>query len=357
MRDLWKSFKEIANYEERVEKIKLFNSKSKYVKRGIACVPVKFGMSFTAKFMNQAGALVHIYQDGTVLVTHGGTEMGQGLHTKIQQIAAEELGVDMSDIYISETSTDKVANTSPTAASVQSDLNGMAVHLACVELNQRLKPLKEKYPGKSLKELASIAHFERIDLTAHGFYATPDIGYDFKTHEGTPFAYFSYGAGCSEVEVDCLTGNFTIIQTDLMMDVGKSLNPGIDIGQIEGAFAQGVGLTVLEEVVIDGKDSKTPGRIFTRGPSTYKIPGFKDIPLKLNVHLYPESNNPGIIHSSKGIGEPPLFLGSSVYFAIKDAIYYYRSENGIEGYFELSSPATCERIRMSCLDKFTNMLK
>lgn len=357
IRDVWSMLKEKSDIEQRQISIQKFNSKSRYLKRGLSCIPVKFGMSFTAKFMNQAGALVHIYQDGTVLVSHGGTEMGQGLHTKIQQIAAEALDIPFEDIYISETSTDKVANTSPTAASVQADLNGMAVYLACQDLNQKLTPLRERFPDKTLKELAFQAHLDRIDLTSHGFYATPDIGYDFKTHTGQPFAYFSYGAACCEVEVDCLTGNFEIIKTDIIMDVGKSLNPGIDIGQIEGAFAQGMGLTTMEEVVVDDRNTRTPGKIFTRGPSTYKIPGFKDIPLQLNVHLYPNSSNDGTIYSSKGIGEPPLFLGSSVYFAIKDAISTFRKESGQSDYFELESPATCEKIVLACDSRFKLILK
>jgi xanthine dehydrogenase/oxidase len=255
--------------------------------------------------------------------------MGQGLHTKIIQIAAKTLGTDVASIYVSETSTDKVANTSPTAASVQSDLNGMAVYNACLELAQRLAPLKAKKPDANLAQLAQMAIFERIDLTAHGFYATPDVGYDFNTSSGRPFHYFTYGAACSEVEIDTLTGEMSTLQADLVMDLGQSLNPAIDIGQIEGAYAQGFGLTCLEEVVVDDRYTRTPGKIFTRGPSTYKLPGFKDVPLKLNVHLLPNSQNPGVVYSSKGVGEPPLFLGASVFFAVKEAIQSARFVNVI----------------------------
>jgi len=303
-------------------------------------------------FILQAGALVHVYTDGTVLVTHGGTEMGQGLHTKMIQIAAKALGVPVSSVFISDTSTDKVANTAPTAASVSSDMNGMAILDACEIINQRLAPLKEKHPKASFKEIAMLAHLERINLSANGFYKTPDVGYIFKPDghgDGTPFNYFSYGASCSEVEIDCLTGDYHIIRTDILMDVGDSLNPAIDIGQIEGAFIQGVGWCTLEELVFLGN-----GMLFTRGPSTYKIPGFNDIPLDFRVELLAGAPNQRAIHSSKGVGEPPLFLSASVFFAIREAVVSARKDAGFTSDFTLDSPATCERIRMACQDSFTS---
>nr|AOE43256.1 xanthine dehydrogenase [Rostrostelium ellipticum] len=340
----------IANYLNLpVEKVR----NNRYKKRGIAIIPTKFGMSFTIKTLNQAGALVHVYTDGTVLVTHGGTEMGQGLHTKIIQIAARELGVSVDQVHVSETSTDKVANTAPTAASVSSDMNGMAVLDACQQINARLAPLREKHPAAGLKQLAGLAFAERINLSANGFYATPNVGYIFKeggVGEGTPFNYFNYGCACSEVEIDTLTGDHTVLRSDVVMDVGDSLNPTIDIGQVEGAFVQGMGYTTLEELV-----TFPNGFLFTRGPSTYKIPGFNDVPIVFNVSLLSNAPNPKAIHSSKGVGEPPLFLGSSVYFAIRDAITHARAqgEESSTAWFDLASPATCERIRNACVDRFT----
>jgi len=267
------------------------------------------------------------------------------------QIAAKALGVPISSVHISETSTDKVANTAPTAASVQSDMNGMAVLDACNIINSRLAPLKEQHPNKSFKEIALLAHLERINLSANGFYKTPDVGYIFKPEgygDGTPFNYFNYGAACSEVEIDCLTGDYHIRRTDILMDVGDSLNPAIDIGQIEGAFIQGMGWCTLEEIVFLGN-----GMLFTRGPGAYKIPGFNDVPLDFRVSLLSDAPNQRGVHSSKGVGEPPLFLSSSVFFAIRDAIAYARSDAGRKGYFDLESPATCERIRNACEDSFT----
>ncbi|KYQ89070.1 xanthine dehydrogenase [Tieghemostelium lacteum] len=349
---VWSEIQIQSQYQERLAGIDQFNKENRWKKRGISLIPTKFGMSFTVKTLNQAGALVHLYTDGSVLVSHGGTEMGQGLHTKIIQIAAREMGVPVDKVFISETSTDKVANTAPTAASVSSDMNGMAVLYACQQINERLKPLREKNPTFSVKQIANLAYAERINLSANGFYATPNVGYIFKDSgvgEGTPFNYFSYGAACSEVEVDLLTGDHTILRTDIVMDVGESLNPAIDIGQVEGAFVQGVGWCTLEEVVT----FKPSGYMFTRGPSTYKIPGFNDVPLVFNVSLLNNSPNHKAIHSSKGVGEPPLFLGSSVYFALRHAITEARKESKLVDWFDLSSPLTCERIRNSCIDKFT----
>lgn len=351
MDTLWKQLMETSEYVKRVEEVRQYNSNNRWKKRGIAIIPTKFGMSFTIKSLNQAGALVHVYTDGTVLVTHGGTEMGQGLHTKMAQIAARAFGIPVSSVYITDTSTDKVANTSPTAASVSSDMNGMAVLNACETIVERLAPYKEKNPNASFKELTLIAHMDRVNLTANGFYATPEVGYFFKPDgkgDGLPFNYFNYGAACAEVEIDCLTGDYYIRRADILMDVGDSLNPAIDIGQIEGAFIQGVGWCTMEELVFLGN-----GMLFTRGPSTYKIPGFNDVPLDFRVSLLADAPNPRAIHSSKGVGEPPLFLSASVFFAIRNAIVSARADAGKNEYFTLESPATCERIRIACEDAFT----
>ncbi|GAM28786.1 hypothetical protein SAMD00019534_119620 [Acytostelium subglobosum LB1] len=351
---IWDETLKQSEYYKRLEQVQKFNQENKWKKRGIAIIPTKFGMSFTIKVLNQAGALVHVYTDGSVLVTHGGTEMGQGLHIKIIQIAARELGVPVDKIYISETSTDKVANTSPTAASVSSDMNGMAVLDACQQINKRLAPFREKNPTMSFEQLVRIAYLDRVNLSANGFYATPNVGYTFKDNgvgDGVPFNYYNYGCACSEVEVDTLTGDHTILRSDIVMDVGDSINPTIDIGQVEGAFTQGVGWCTIEELV-----TFPTGYLFTRGPSTYKIPGFNDVPLVFNVSLLSNAPNPKAIHSSKGVGEPPLFLGSSVYFAIREAIASARKDReGTDGntWFDLSSPATCERIRNGCVDRFT----
>jgi len=299
-------------------------------------------------------------------VTHGGTEMGQGLHTKMVQIAAHALAVSMDSVYIEETNTSKCANTQPTAASVSADMNGMAVKMACDEIMARLAPVREALManGKgepSMAAMAISAHLQRINLSAHAFYATPDIYMDWSTGGGKPFKYFSYGAAVSEVEIDCLTGDFHVLRSDVVHDVGKSLNPAIDIGQVEGAFVQGLGLFTLEECTwnlkgrLDSNEGRGPikGQMFTRGPSTYKIPSFNDIPIDFRVALLEGSENPEVIHSSKGVGEPPLFLGGSVFFALRNAIQAARAENGKEGYFSLDSPASCERIRMACCDDMT----
>ncbi|KAF2076171.1 hypothetical protein CYY_002524 [Polysphondylium violaceum] len=352
MLKLWNQMLEKSDYHKRVALVEKFNSDNRWKKRGIAIIPTKFGMSFTIKALNQAGALVHVYTDGSVLVTHGGTEMGQGLHTKMVQIAARALNVPLENVFIAETATDKVANTTPTAASVSSDMNGMAVLDACEQINARLEPLREKNPQLTFKQLVSLAHNERVNLSANGFYATPNVGYAFKESgvgDGVPFNYFNYGAACSEVEIDVLTGDFTTLRSDIILDVGDSLNPTIDIGQVEGAFIQGMGWSTMEEIVT----FQPSGYQFTRGPSTYKIPGFNDIPIEFNVSLLSDSPNPKAIHSSKGVGEPPLFLGSSVYFAIREAISSSRKESNLVEWFDLPSPATCERIRNSCVDSFT----
>ncbi|XP_065807945.1 xanthine dehydrogenase/oxidase [Labrus bergylta] len=339
-----------SGYQERRAAVDVYNSQNRWTKRGLAIVPTKFGISFTAAFLNQAGALVHIYTDGSVLLTHGGTEMGQGLHTKMVQVASRVLGIPCSKIHISETSTNTVPNTSPTAASASSDLNGGAVQNACETLNQRLQPYKTKNPKGSWEDWVSAAYFDRVNLSTNGFYKTPNLGYDFETNSGRAFNYFSYGVACSEVEIDCLTGAHKNLSTTIVMDVGNSLNPAIDIGQVEGAFMQGLGLFTLEELHYSPQ-----GVLLTRGPGSYKIPAFGDIPAQLTVSLLRDAPNQKAVFASKAVGEPPLFLAASVFYAIKDAISASRAESGISGPFRLDSPASAERIRNACSDRFTKL--
>ncbi|XP_068612678.1 xanthine dehydrogenase/oxidase [Brachionichthys hirsutus] len=346
----WEECLSRSGYPERRAAVGAFNSRNRWTKRGLAIVPTMFGISFTATFLNQAGALVHIYTDGSVLLTHGGTEMGQGLHTKMIQVASRVLGIPCSDIHISETSTNTVANASPTAASASSDLNGAAVMNACEVLLNRLEPYKKKNPKGSWGDWVAAAYFDRVNLSANGFYRTPDLHYDFDSNTGRPFNYFSFGVGCSEVEIDCLTGAHKNLNSTLVMDVGRSLNPAIDIGQVEGAFMQGVGLFTLEQLHYSPK-----GVLLTRGPGSYKIPAFGDIPKHLTVSLLRDAPNPKAVFASKAVGEPPLFLAASVFHAIKDAIGAARAESGLGGPFRLDSPASAERIRNACDDRFTKL--
>ncbi|KAG0458419.1 hypothetical protein HPP92_023576 [Vanilla planifolia] len=303
----------------------------------------------------RAGALVQVYTDGSVLVTHGGVEMGQGLHTKVAQIAASSFSIPLSSVFISETCTDKVPNASPTAASASSDMYGAAVLDACEQIKARMKPIAATMPHASFAEVVRACHLDRIDLSAHGFYITPDIGFDWKVGKGRPFSYHTYGAAFAEVEIDTLTGDFYTRTANVIMDLGYSLNPAIDIGQIEGAFVQGMGWVALEELKWGDADHKwiRTGNLFTCGPGTYKIPTLNDIPLNFHVSLLKGVPNPKAIHSSKAVGEPPFFLASAVLFAIKDAIIAARAEEGLHDWFPLDSPATPERIRMACVDDFT----
>lgn len=355
VRPCWDHVMKTADFKVRQKEIAAYNAKNRWRKRGMTLIPTKFGISFTTKFLNQAGALVHIYTDGTVLCTHGGVEMGQGLHTKVAQIVAHDLGLPMSSVYIAETATDKVPNASPTAASASSDMYGGAVADACAQLNKRLLPYRDQLPGKTFAEVVLAAHLDRVDLSAHGFYTTPDVtGFG-----GTmPFNYFTYGAAATEVELDCLTGDFQIRRTDICMDLGASLNPAIDIGQVEGGFVQGMGWTCLEELVWG--DSEHPwvrpaGSLFTRGPGTYKIPATNSIPVDFRVSLLKDAPNfrTPMAHSSKAIGEPPFFLGASTFFALKEAVYAARESAGHRGFFVMDSPATPERLRMACADHLT----
>ncbi|RVX75772.1 Xanthine dehydrogenase [Exophiala mesophila] len=354
---MWNQLKEGTSYESRRKDVEEFNANHKWQKKGLAMIPTKFGISFTALFLNQAGALVHVYHDGSVLVAHGGTEMGQGLHTKICMIVAEALQVPLSSVHISETATNTVANTSSTAASASSDLNGYAAYNACAQINERLAPYRAKLgPEATMKQLAHAAYFDRVNLSANGFYKTPEIGYTWGPNPQDPsaentgkmFFYFTQGVTASEVLIDTLTGDWTVLRTDILMDVGRSINPAIDYGQIEGAYVQGQGLFTTEESLWH----RASGQIFTRGPGAYKIPGFRDIPQVFNVSLLKdvEWKNLRTIQRSRGVGEPPLFMGSAVFFAIRDALTAARAQHGVDDVLSLRSPATPERIRISCAD-------
>ncbi|XP_064182719.1 aldehyde oxidase 6 isoform X2 [Anguilla rostrata] len=347
----WEECKEKSGYQSRRNAIAEFNQGSRWKKRGVAIVPTKYGIAFSEGFLNQAAALVHIYTDGSVLVSHGGIEMGQGIHTKMQQVVSRELGVPTSLIYITETSTTTIPNACPAAASFGTDANGMAVKDACETLRHRLEPIVQADRGGTWESWIKKAFFHKISLSATGFYRGHDLYMNWEKNEGHPYAYFTHGACFSEVEVDCLTGDYRNIKTDIVVDIGRSINPSIDIGQIEGAFIQGMGLYTLEELKFSPS-----GVLYTRGPSQYKIPAVCDVPLSFNVYLLPGSKNPKAIYSSKGIGEPAVSLGSSVFFAIKDAVAGARKEAGLSGPFSLDSPATPERTCMACATPFTQMI-
>ncbi|KAK3205307.1 hypothetical protein Dsin_019353 [Dipteronia sinensis] len=352
---LWNELKLSCDFLKARQEVDQFNVNNRWKKRGVAMVPTKFGISFTTKFMNQAGALVNVYTDGTVLVTHGGVEMGQGLHTKVAQVAASAFNIPLSSVFISETSTDKVPNSSPTAASASSDMYGAAVLDACEQIKARMEPVTSKHNFNSFAELATVCFMQRIDLSAHGFYITPEIGFDWTTGKGNPFRYFTYGGAFAEVEIDTLTGDFHTRTANVILDLGYSLNPAIDVGQIEGAFVQGLGWVALEELKWGDAAHKwlPPGCLYTCGPGSYKIPSLNDVPFKFHVSLLKGHPNVTAIHSSKAVGEPPFFLASAAFFAIKDAIIAARAEVGHNEWFPLDNPATPERIRMACLDEFT----
>jgi len=344
-----------SDYRARRAAIAAFNAGSPWVKRGLALTPVKFGISFTATHLNQAGALVHVYTDGSVLLNHGGTEMGQGLMVKVAQVAADAFGLPLERIRISSTRTDKVPNTSATAASSGADLNGMAALDACNQIKARLAAFAAKTfevkeasvvftregvkVGKELMpftELVRRAYFERISLSAAGYYRTPKIHYDRARHQGRPFFYYAWGAACSEVVVDVLTGEHRTLRVDILHDCGTSLNPAIDAGQIEGGFVQGMGWLTTEELVFDDQ-----GRLRTHAPSTYKIPACSDRPPILNIAFWDEPNREETIHRSKAVGEPPLMLAISVFSALTDAV---ASVGGHQFMPDLDAPATPERV-------------
>ena len=352
-----------SNYRERRIEIREYNRNSKILKKGIALTPVKFGISFTATHLNQAGALLHLYTDGTVHLNHGGTEMGQGLFIKVAQVVSSELGVPLDSIKISATRTDKVPNTSATAASSGSDLNGMAALYAARKIKARLlahvvdehqcdeSEVSFSDAGVSINnsavmswpELANSAWMARISLSATGFYKTPDIYYDREQSKGRPFLYYANGAAVSEVLIDTLTGESRLLRTDILHDVGSSINPAIDIGQIEGGFIQGLGWLTTEELVWN-KD----GRLLSDGPATYKIPAIGDAPGEFNVHLLEDVPNPApTVMRSKAVGEPPFMLALSVWCALRDAV---GAAGGYRGFVRLNAPATAEEV-LRCVDE------
>ncbi|HME10513.1 MAG TPA: xanthine dehydrogenase molybdopterin binding subunit [Bryobacteraceae bacterium] len=359
IRLIWDRLKETSGFVARRAAIREYNQTHAHTKRGIAITPVKFGISFTATFFNQGGALVLVYRDGSVQVNHGGAEMGQGVHTKIQQVAARSLGVKMEAVRIMQTRTDKVPNTSASAASASTDLNGAAVLDACRQIQARLVPVAARLleaneesvrfeAGRvaageksiSFAQVVEAAYRQRVALFAQGFYRTPEIHFDPKTATGKPFHYFAYGAAVSEVEIDGFTGMHRILRADLLEDVGESFSELVDRGQVEGGFIQGAGWLTIEELLWDGQ-----GRLAMAGASTYKIPSFSELPEVFNVEFLERAAEPGVIFGSKAVGEPPLMLAISVREAIRDAIAAFgEAAFGESGVITLDSPATPERI-------------
>jgi xanthine dehydrogenase large subunit len=345
-----------SDYTARREAILQFNATSPVLKRGLALAPLKFGISFNVKHFNQAGALVHVYNDGSILVNHGGTEMGQGLNTKVAQVVAHELGVNADLVRCTATDTTKVANTSATAASTGADLNGKAAQDAARQIRERLAACaaanfggeaaavkfandKVEVNGRSIpfSALVAQAYLDRVQLWSDGFYATPGLSWDKDKMFGRPFYYYAYGAAVSEVVVDTLTGEWKLLRADILHDAGKSLNPAVDIGQVEGAFIQGMGWLTMEELVWH----PTTGKLTTHAPSTYKIPTANDCPPVFNVRLFEGQNAEDSIHRSKAVGEPPLLLPFSVFYAIRDAV---SAVGGHKIDPPLRAPATSEAI-------------
>jgi xanthine dehydrogenase large subunit len=366
VRELVDELEATSAYRARRASVAEFNATSPVLKRGIALTPVKFGISFNLVHLNQAGALVHVYGDGSVLVNHGGTEMGQGLHTKVAQVVAHTLGVDFAAVRVTATDTHKVANTSATAASTGSDLNGKAAEDAALQIRARLAAFASERYGAgasevrfaggrvtigaaitiSFRELVAEAYLARVQLWSDGFYATPGLSWNRETMQGRPFYYFAYGAAVSEVVVDTLTGECKLVAAHILHDAGRTLNPAIDIGQVEGGFIQGMGWLTMEELVWHPNDgSDKAGFLHTHAPSTYKIPTANDCPPVFDVRLWKDGvgdDNPAeTIHRSKATGEPPLLLPFSVFFAIRDAI---SAVGGHRVDPPLTAPATSEAI-------------
>ncbi len=360
--DLMRSLAETADYHRRRQDIQEYNRKSPLLKRGIALTPVKFGISFTTTHLNQAGALVHVYMDGSIHLNHGGTEMGQGLFIKVAQIVADEFQVDVDRVKITATNTGKVPNTSATAASSGTDLNGMAAQDAARQIKARLVDFASEYyqcdaakirfengvvhlenQSVPFDDLVKQAYLGRVSLSSTGYYRTPKIHYDRAKHRGRPFYYFAYGAAVSEVVIDTLTGEHKVLRVDILHDVGKSINPAIDLGQIEGGFIQGMGWLTSEELVFDDA-----GRLRTHSPSTYKIPVCSDRPKTFNIHIWDQGRNPEeTIHRSKAVGEPPLMLAISVFSALTDAVASVGEGKVMP---KLTAPATAESILMAVDD-------
>ena len=350
-----------SDYAQRRAAVARFNAKSPVLKKGLALTPLKFGISFNVTHLNQAGALVHVYTDGSVLVNHGGTEMGQGLNTKVAQVVAHELGLPLLSVRCTATDTQKVANTSATAASTGSDLNGKAAQDAARQVRERIAAFAARQWGGAaahvvfargqvqvagqllpFAEVVNAAYLARVQLWSDGFYATPGLSWDRQTMQGRPFHYFAYGAAVSEVLVDTLTGEWRLQRADLLQDAGTSLNPAVDIGQVEGAFIQGMGWLTMEELVWHPADgSAKAGLLTTHAPSTYKIPTANDCPLQFHTKLFDRPNVQDSIHRSKAVGEPPLLLPFSVFFAIRDAV---SALGGHRVDPPLQAPATSEAI-------------
>ena len=342
-----------SGYRERREQIAAWNASSPVIKKGLALTPVKFGISFTATLFNQAGALVHVYTDGSVQVNHGGTEMGQGLNTKVAQIVADELGVPFERVLATASDTSKVPNASATAASSGTDLNGRAAQFAARHVRDNLAAFVAGLDGvgagavrfeggqvitekttRRWEDVVGAAYANRIQLWSDGFYRTPKIHYDKATLTGRPFYYFAYGAAVSEVAIDTLTGEYRVLKVDILHDVGHSINPAIDIGQIEGGFIQGMGWLTTEQLVWNGK-----GYLQTHAPSTYKIPATGDVPAHFKVELWPEANREDNVHGSKAVGEPPFMLAISVYEALRDAVAQAGGDPLL-----VNAPATAEEV-------------
>jgi xanthine dehydrogenase large subunit len=348
-----------AKYRERRDSVNAFNKVNKRRKRGLALVPLKFGISFTATMLNQGGALLNIYMDGSVSVNHGGTEMGQGLNTKMAQVCADGLGIDLKLVRVTGTDTQKVPNASATSASSGADINGAAIMNATAQMRARLAPVVANMlgckdtdvsfsnnmahgGGKSVEwtAVAKQAWLDRVGLSVTGFYMTPEIKYDFATLTGHAFYYYCYGASVSEVEIDTRTGEWWLKAVDIVHDAGKSINPAIDKGQIEGAFVQGMGWLTMEECIWDKK-----GKFLTHGPSTYKIPVAGDVPEHFKVTLFDGSNLKPTPFNSKAVGEPPFMLALSTFFALRDAVSASADHKTV---VHMSAPATPEKILMSC---------
>ena len=333
---------ESSDFAARQAEVAAYNETHEHTKRGLAITPVKFGISFNFTAFNQAGALVHVYKDGSVLINHGGTEMGQGLHTKMLQVAATALGLPLEQVRLAPTRTDKVPNTSATAASAGADLNGGAVKNACEQIIERLAPLRAEAPravvGGARRRGPTT---QRIQLWAAGFYKTEGLSWDLKTMSGSPFKYFAYGVAAAEVEVDGFTGAYVTRRVDIVHDVGDSLSPLVDLGQIEGGFVQGAGWLTLEDLRWDESDGPHRGRLTTQAASTYKLPSFSEMPTDFRVSLLERAHEDGAVYGSKAVGEPPLMLA----FSVREALRQAAAAFGPPGTsVELASPATPEAV-------------
>ncbi|MBT3067370.1 xanthine dehydrogenase molybdopterin binding subunit [Rhodoferax sp. U11-2br] len=355
LQPLLSTLEQSAQYQQRLEAISAWNKQQQTLKRGIALTPIKFGISFTATLFNQAGALVHVYLDGSVQVNHGGVEMGQGLNTKVAQIVADELGVPLAKVLATASDTSKIPNASATAASAGTDLNGRAAQFAARHVRDNLAAFVGGLDGvgagavtfqggqvftpkttRTFDAVVQLAYANRIQLWSDGFYRTPKIHYDKTTLSGRPFYYFAYGAACTEVAIDTLTGENKVMRVDILHDVGRSINPGLDVGQIEGGFVQGMGWLTTEELVWNDK-----GLLTTHAPSTYKIPTAGDIPAHFKVDLWDAPNTEDNVGGSKAVGEPPFMLAISVFEALRDAVARARDDGEV---VQLNAPATPEKL-------------